>query len=138
MKIDPANSNSDLPRVTLEDGTTVEPKLLIGSDGGNSMTRKEYKIETKDKSYGAKGLVCSVSTLQPNEIAFQRFMKTGPLALLPLWGAYSSIVWSCPDDLCQELIDIDEEDFIDRLNKAFRDPSAAPDLGRLGDKILPT
>ena len=64
-------------------------------------------------------------------------MKTGPLALLPLWGAYSSIVWSCPDDLCQELIDIDEEDFIDRLNKAFRDPSAAPDLGRLGDKILP-
>ena len=63
VKIDPANSNSDLPRVTLEDGTTVEPKLLIGSDGGNSMTRKEYKIETKDKSYGAKGLVCSVSTL---------------------------------------------------------------------------
>ena len=97
VKIEPANSGSELPRVSLEDGTTIEPKLLVGSDGANSMTRNEYRIDTDEKQYGQKGLVCSVSTLQPNEIAFQRFMKTGPVALLPLWGAYSSIVWSCPD-----------------------------------------
>lgn len=70
MNIDPANSGSELPRITLEDGSAIEPKLLIGSDGANSMTRKQYKIDTYDQSYGQKGLVCSVSTLQPNEIAF--------------------------------------------------------------------
>ncbi len=64
-------------------------------------------------------------------------MKTGPLALLPLWGAYSSIVWSCPDQMCQELQDLDDADFVSRLNEAFRNPSEAPDLGRLGDKVLP-
>ena len=79
-----------------------------------------------------------MSTLQPNEIAFQRFLKTGPVALLPLWGAYSSIVWSCPDDVCAELQGLDEAEFINRLNQAFRNPSEAPDLGRLGDKILPS
>ena len=103
VKIDPATSSGELPRVTLEDGSTIEPKLLVGSDGAHSMTRNGYGIETQEHSYGQKGLVCSVSTMQPNEIAFQRFMKTGPLALLPLWGAYSSIVWSCPDSMCEEL-----------------------------------
>ena len=69
-KIQPASSVSELPSITLEDGTVIEPKLLVGSDGGNSMTRNEYKIDTDEISYGQKGLVCSVSTLQPNEIAF--------------------------------------------------------------------
>jgi len=46
VKIEPAKSGAELPTVTLEDGTKVEPKLLVGSDGANSMTRNEYKIET--------------------------------------------------------------------------------------------
>jgi len=95
--------------VTLEDGSTIEPKLLVGSDGANSMTRNEYKIETDEQIYGLKGIVCSVSSVQPNEIAFQRFLKTGPIALLPLWGAYSSIVWSCPEDMCEELQALDDD-----------------------------
>ena len=64
-------------------------------------------------------------------------MKTGPLALLPLWGAYSSIVWSMPSEMCEELQAMDQDAFIDRLNKAFRDPADAPELGRFADRFLP-
>ena len=39
--------------------------------------------------------------------------------------------------MCQELQDMSDSDFINALNKAYRDPSAAPDIGRLPDKILP-
>lgn len=39
--------------------------------------------------------------------------------------------------MCQELQDLDEGAFIERLNEAFRLPSEVPELGRLGDKILP-
>ena len=52
VKIEPALSCAQLPRVTLEDGSTIEPKLLVGSDGANSMTRNEYKIGTDEQSYG--------------------------------------------------------------------------------------
>ena len=48
VEIQPANSGSELPKVTLEDGSAIEPKLLIGSDGANSMTRKQYGIDTYD------------------------------------------------------------------------------------------
>ena len=118
-EITPSTDAGELPVIQLEDGTKIEPKLIIGSDGKQSMTRTSYGLETTGHSYGQKGLVCSVSTLQPNEIAFQRFLKTGPLALLPLWGSYSSIVWSCPDDMCKELQDLSEEEFIDRINNAL-------------------
>lgn len=52
VKISPASSSGELPKVTLEDGSTIEPKLLVGSDGANSMTRNEYGIGTDEQSYG--------------------------------------------------------------------------------------
>jgi 2-polyprenyl-6-methoxyphenol hydroxylase-like FAD-dependent oxidoreductase len=43
-EIKPASSSAELPVVTLDDGTLIQPKLLIGSDGENSMTRQSYGI----------------------------------------------------------------------------------------------
>jgi 2-polyprenyl-6-methoxyphenol hydroxylase-like FAD-dependent oxidoreductase len=96
----PAN-NMERPSVKLEDGTVIEADLIIGSDGEKSKTREEYGIKSSGFSYEQSGVVCTVSSLRPNTIAFQRFMKTGPLALLPLWDNYSSIVWSCPPELAK-------------------------------------
>ena len=62
-------------------------------------------------------------------------MNTGPLALLPLWGSYSSIVWTCPDDMCKELQEMSEDDFLERINSALQAPSEK--LGGVPDKILP-
>ena len=57
--------------------------------------------------------------------------------MLPLWGPYSSIVWSLPNDLCDELLNSSEEYFITQLNKALKSPSDAPALGALPDRMLP-
>jgi 2-octaprenyl-6-methoxyphenol hydroxylase len=94
---------SDRPSVKLEDGTVITADLIVGSDGEKSKTREEYGIKATGFSYEQSGLVCTVSSVRPNHVAFQRFMKTGPLALLPLWGNYSSIVWSVPPERCTEL-----------------------------------
>ena len=116
----------------------VEPLLLVGSDGEKSLTRTEYNIGTWGQQYNVKGLVCTVKSLQPNQIAFQRFLKSGPLAVLPLWGPYSSIVWSLPNELCEELQNSGEDHFISELNKALKTPSDAPALGAFPDRLLPS
>lgn len=118
----PANS-WDRPHVKLEDGTIIEADLIIGSDGEKSKTREEYGIKSTGFSYEQSGIVCTVSSVRPNTIAFQRFMKTGPLAVLPLWDNYSSIVWSCPPELAKELSDLNDQEFIDELNKALQKTS---------------
>lgn len=132
-----ATSSSELPQVELEDGTVVEPQLLVGSDGEKSLTRTEYGIGTWGLKYGVKGLVCTVKTIQPHQIAFQRFLKTGPVAVLPLWGSYSSIVWSLPDDFAEDLKKMDKSEFIDQLNNVLKTSSDAPMLGAVPDRVLP-
>jgi 2-octaprenylphenol hydroxylase len=59
--------------------------------------------------------VTTVLTEHPHQhTAWQRFMQSGPLALLPLQlpGAssqrYSSIVWSCVPELADELLALDD------------------------------
>ena len=114
--IEKAQSAEDKPVITLEDGSQIECNLIVGSDGEKSLTRNKHGIGASGFSYNQNGLVCTVETLRPNEIAFQRFLKTGPIALLPLWGNYSSIVWSCPYNMYRDLEDLSDEEFILRLN----------------------
>ena len=110
---------SSRPYVRLEDGTVIEADLIVGSDGEKSKTREEYGIKASGYSYEQSGLVCTVSSIRPNTIAFQRFLKSGPLALLPLWDNNSSIVWSCPPELCKDLQELSDEAFVERLNYAL-------------------
>lgn len=72
--------------------------------------------------------------MRPNTIAYQRFLKSGPLAVLPLWDNYSSIVWSCPPELCKEIQELSESSFVERLNHALQKTSDRP-FG--GINILP-
>jgi len=65
-------------------------------------------------------------------------LKTGPLALLPLWANYSSIVWSIDPDNCKMLQECEEEEFLERLNHAFQSSSDAPAIGRWTEKLPPT
>jgi 2-octaprenylphenol hydroxylase len=58
------------------------------------------------------------------ETAWQRFLPTGPLALLPLADGRCSIVWSVTEDRAQELVAMDET----RFSEALTDASE----GRLG------
>jgi 2-polyprenyl-6-methoxyphenol hydroxylase-like FAD-dependent oxidoreductase len=53
-------------------------------------------------------------------------MKTGPLALLPLWGTYSSVVWSCPDSMCEDLQGLSEQEFLEAINSALQKASEVP------------
>lgn len=51
-------------------------------------------LRTFSWSYHQRGIVATVRTQHPNDTAWQRFLRTGPLALLPVRGSYSNVVWS--------------------------------------------
>ncbi|KAM4542018.1 ubiquinone biosynthesis monooxygenase COQ6, mitochondrial [Odontesthes bonariensis] len=108
-------------RVTLANGETLQTKLLIGADGPNSMVRRELGIPTVKWNYDQSAVVAILHLSEPteNNVAWQRFLPTGPVAMLPLSDTESSLVWSTSHQLAEELLELDEESFVDAINSAF-------------------
>jgi ubiquinone biosynthesis monooxygenase Coq6 len=55
-----------------------------------------------------------------NDTAWQRYLPSGPVALLPLWNGHSSIVWSTSAQEAARLCSLTEEEFTRELNDALR------------------
>jgi len=106
--------------ITLGNGETHSTQLLIGADGRSSGTAKRAGIGRTGWGYGQTALVACVDHELPHHgIAHQFFMPPGPLAILPLPGNRSSIVWSESDERAQEIQALDDKAYLDVLRPRF-------------------
>lgn len=108
-------------RVMLEmaDGETMAVRLLVAADGGNSPLRERARIATSGRDYAQRAVVAHVATERPHaQTCWQRFLPSGPLALLPLADGRSSLVWSLPESEARRVLALDDEDFIKELGVA--------------------
>jgi len=98
--------------VTLSSGKKIKAMLLVGADGVNSKVREVASIQRVKHSYQQQGLVCNVATSENHQnTAWQCFMPSGPLAFLPLYNGWCSIVWSLDEDAAQQHMALDDEAF---------------------------
>jgi 2-octaprenylphenol hydroxylase len=114
---------SSVIRIELEDGGVLRTELLVAADGAMSRVRKLMEFSTREWDYGHQGIVATIEFERCHEnTAWQRFLPTGPLALLPLPGTeghnFCSIVWSLQEELSEELMGLTDEDFCRALEKA--------------------
>jgi len=85
--------NSSGVELTLSSGT-ISAKVVIGADGGNSYVRKLANIGTTGWDYAQSALLINVQTEKSQQdITWQQFFPTGPLAMLPMPGNCASLVW---------------------------------------------
>ncbi|MDX8408891.1 MAG: UbiH/UbiF/VisC/COQ6 family ubiquinone biosynthesis hydroxylase [Mariprofundales bacterium] len=117
----------DAVRVTLEDGRCLRAPLVVGADGAHSWLRKEAGIEVWSHNFRQQGIVATIKPQRHHQqIAYQRFLPTGPLALLPMAAGLCSMVWSAGNDRAAALMALDDDAFLQQLNLAF-----GPQLGQL-------
>lgn len=103
----------------LDSGAVVRAKLVVAADGANSATRKRFSIDVSGDSYGQRGLVAAVQGEKSHgEVARQRFLPGGPLAMLPLYNDRVSIVWSLPEQEAERLLKASDEEFLAELTEA--------------------
>ena len=102
----------DRVQLDLADGQAVAARLAVAADGADSPLRGMAGIGTHGRDYGQRGVVAHVQTSRPHErTAWQRFLPTGPLALLPLADGRSSIVWSLPEAEAMRVLALDDDAF---------------------------
>lgn len=105
--------------ILLSSGKQLSAKLLVGADGANSRVREIAAIQRNQRSYQQHALVCNVRTSESHEnTAWQCFMPSGPLAFLPLFNGYSSIVWSLDEGDANETMALGDEAFMQALAQA--------------------
>jgi len=105
--------------IELNDKNFIEAKLLLACDGRFSKLRELYKIPTQTKNYHQTAIVFKISHQIPHKnIAYEKFLPSGPLAILPLKDQnQSSIVWIARDEEAQAILSLDEENFLQQLHK---------------------
>jgi len=110
-------------RMELEGGGALEADLLIAADGAMSRVREMMKFQTREWDYGHRAIVATIQVEQAHQdTAWQRFLPSGPLALLPLPGDeqhhYCSIVWSLDESLVDDLLALEDAAFCAELETA--------------------
>ncbi|MHA3914677.1 FAD-dependent monooxygenase [Halovulum sp. GXIMD14793] len=94
--------------------------LLVGCDGRGSETARRAGIKRTEWSYQQTSLVCAIDHEHPhNGIAHQLFLPAGPLAILPLPGNRSSIVWTETTERAADINAKDDAGYLNALRPRF-------------------
>ncbi|KAA8492802.1 Ubiquinone biosynthesis monooxygenase COQ6, mitochondrial [Porphyridium purpureum] len=116
-------------------------RVLVATDGRNSNIRKLFSMPWFSFSYEQRAVVANVivsgdeqkqdkpGASSISSTAFQNFLPTGPIALLPIRHLASgetvmNVVWSTSDTEAMLLQDCTETEFIEELRDALTGPHA--------------
>lgn len=112
-------AHGDRHRVLLEDGRKIEADLVIGADGAGSKVRDCAGIDAATWPYQQQAFVTHLTPeLSHNNTAWQRFLQTGPLGMLPLPDGRISIVWSTTEEQAQWALDASDAELGQTLSEA--------------------
>lgn len=95
--------------------------LIIGADGAHSCVRERMPVSLTARSYFQKAIIAVIQSEKSHEnTAFQKFLTTGPAALLPLKNKHhTALVWSADDAVSDALMQKSMDAFSEALTTAL-------------------
>lgn len=114
----------DIVQLSLSSGD-IQTKLLIAADGARSKVRELAAIGTTGWDYQQSAMIIHVETqLAQQNITWQQFSESGPVAMLPLSGTSSlggnaSLVWYHHRDEIKRLSTLSHSQLEQAISAAF-------------------
>ena len=107
-----------LPLQSASGERTIRARVLVNAEGGLYEDTREHA-----RDYGQTAIVGTVSVSAPRpNVAWERFTREGPIALLPCGGARHadySLVWCCTPEEAARRAQLSDEAFLAELGVAF-------------------
>jgi 2-octaprenyl-6-methoxyphenol hydroxylase len=117
-QINALHTTTDWQVLTLTDGRRLRAKLLVLAEGGQSQSLALTKISSRQQSYGQTAVIANLALDRPHQgVAFERFTRGGPVALLPLCRQRYSLVWTLTDNQAHEVMQLADDDFLARIQQ---------------------
>ncbi len=99
---------------------SLQARLLAAADGGRSLVRRLSGIGARERDWGQSAITATVRTrLDPDNVAYERFTASGPVALLPMGRRRSGLVWTLPHERADALMELEDEAFLAALGDIF-------------------
>ncbi len=106
--------------VSLDDGSTLQARLLVAADSRFSSTRRQLGIGARMRDFGRSMLVCRMQVERDHHHAAWEWFGYGrTLALLPLNDGQASAVITLPPRDIEALLAMDEVDFGEAVTGFF-------------------
>ena len=103
-----------------DNAVSLKARLLVAADGAQSSLREMAGIKAQQRDYHQHAIIANVSAEQGhNNIAYERFTDTGPLALLPMPNNRCSMVMTVNSTQLDGLMQCDEQAFLAVLQERF-------------------
>ena len=98
----------------------VSARLLVAADGVVSQVRDILHIGSSVQDYGQSAVIANVTPgLKHNNVAYERFTDTGPIAFLPMTRNRCSVVWTLPVNQADKLMRLGDDEFLQQLQQRF-------------------
>ncbi len=121
-KLSSLNNAPNHVDLILDNGAEIKSPLLIGADGRSSKVRELLGIQTKAQKYDQNAITCLINHSKSHEnISTEFHHPAGPLALVPLPGNQSSIVWVEQPKRAGALLKLKKTEFERALQSAMND-----------------
>jgi 2-octaprenyl-6-methoxyphenol hydroxylase len=104
------------------DGSTaaLRARLIVAADGVNSVVRQALGVGSASRAYGQTAVITTVLPQRFHEhVAYERFTKSGPLALLPLADGRCTLVLTLDQELARSAMSWSDAQFLAETQARF-------------------
>ena len=100
--------------------TAIDAKLIVAADGAQSAVRSAFGVAAEVRDYGQTAVITTVLPQRfHNNVAYERFTPSGPLALLPLDGGRCTLVLTLTKDAAQSAMTWSDQEFLAEVQRRF-------------------
>lgn len=109
---------------TNEGPIELAAQLVVAADGARSTVRELLGIGAQSRDYRQSAIVTAIRPQRAHRgVAYERFLPSGPLAVLPkpddAQGQACSLVWTVATENCSDYLALSDEQFLAAAEDAF-------------------
>lgn len=98
----------------------LKTRLLVASDGGQSSSRTLAGISAREVDWQQSAISTTLKTrLDHENVAYERFTASGPIALLPMGRQTCGLVWTLPHAEADRVMLLDDAKFLASIQQSF-------------------
>jgi 2-octaprenyl-6-methoxyphenol hydroxylase len=100
--------------------TTIDAKLIVAADGAQSAVRGAFGVDAQVRDYEQTAIITTVLPQRFHDnVAYERFTPSGPLALLPLHGGRCTLVLTLPKEAAPSVMAWSDQEFLAEVQRRF-------------------